>query len=102
MGIGIDGFRYKSNSVGLTFYAHSTFIDILASSGIITLVTVITTIIKNAFVIFKNNNIIGFGLLLYTIISHLTHGSVTSVLFWIGVSIVMATNKKYFITDLNK
>lgn len=97
-GVGIQGFEYKSSKAGVFFYAHSVFIDTLASGGIFALVILLFAIIKNFLSSFRYKNCFSFGLLVFIILCYFSHGTVGSGIFWIVLSIVMGINikEKYY------
>ena len=93
-GVGIQGFEYKSSKVGVFFYAHSVFIDTLASGGILALTVLLLVIIKNFLSAFRYKNCFSFGLLVFIILCYFSHGTVASGIFWIALSIAMGINIK--------
>lgn len=86
-GIGLDGFRAKSSAIGIDYYSHSVFIDILATCGLLVLVILAVFMIKLIITSIKLKNGIIIGLIAFTTLNFLTHGSITAPLFWAGIAL---------------
>ena len=88
IGTGIGTFRGVVARAGLDFYAHSVFLDLLVTTGIIgsgILMILLWRIIKH---LFRTHNLIGIGLFFLMVLSYSTHGSVSGKGFWISLGLV--------------
>lgn len=94
-GIGIQGFRYKSALEMVNFYAHSVFVDTIASGGIVVFIILLFILLKNFITALKTRNVFSFGLLIFLIFCYMTHGSVGSVEFWLELGMIIGINLQY-------
>lgn len=86
-GTGVGGFRAKSAAVGVFFYSHSVFIDVIATSGVLALVVLIIYMLRNIVLSLRGGLILPLGISVFIILNFISHGSITSLLFWIGIGL---------------
>jgi len=86
-GTGIGGFRYKSALVGVNFYSHSVYVDIIATCGLGVLAMVFIYLIVVFFKAYSETKMLAIGICLFMLLNFFSHGSVTSPLFWICLAL---------------
>lgn len=89
IGSGIGQFKNLANLGGLNFYAHSIYVDTLASLGLIGVFIMFYYLLHLGFGLFKTKNILGLGVYTYLIMAFSTHGHINTSLFWIALGFVM-------------
>ncbi len=94
-GTGLDGFLFKSYQIGVYYYAHSVFVDTVASGGILCILMLTGVILKNGINALRLKNVFSIVILLFTVLCFFSHGTVFSSLFWIGLAIAIGTNLTY-------
>src|SRR5699024_1428946 len=77
-GSGLGNFSNLSRNAGYEFYAHSVYVDILVSMGIVGLSLFVFAKIYFFINSVKNQSVLGISLLFYIIFSFATHGNISS------------------------
>lgn len=95
LGLGIGGFVHRSTKIGVFYYSHSVFVDILATSGIIVLIVVLALLLRVLLKSFYTNNVFSFGIVIYACLNFATHGSITSPIFWICIAFAIGASIKH-------
>jgi hypothetical protein len=88
IGTGPGTFREMSWLSGLDYYAHSVYIDIFVTMGLLGLLPVAFFITHLIWIFWKNRNFLGIGLWVYILVSFATSGALSTKSFWIFLGIL--------------
>lgn len=86
-GGGVNNFRSVSI---LGFYAHSVFVDILFSTGVLGFLCCVWLILRQVIVSIKVGSFSALSLVLLTSVNNLTHGEFNTINFWFLLFVSMA------------
>lgn len=87
-GTGPGSFRSTALLAGFDFYAHSIYMDTWVTMGLLGLLALLLFIAFVCWNLVKKKSALGLGLLVYTLISFATHGSLSNKFFWLNLSLV--------------
>lgn len=90
---------FVATHTGEAWYAHSIYLDILFSAGIISLFCFLMYMIYRFKESFKNKSRLGLVLMVYLSILYFTHGQATSINFWVTLAFVVGA-EKWFKNDI--
>lgn len=93
-GGGLGSFeKYSMTGYGVSTYAHSVFLDGLVSFGIIAFI-ILTSIIAYLLIIsLKTRNNVALSILIFTVLTFMTHGNFQHNLFWFNLALIVALLK---------
>jgi len=95
LGLGIGGFRYKSSILNIYYYSHSVFVDFLVTCGLLFFIPFIIFLLGTLIRGLKQMNHFCIGLMAFIVLCFVSHGSITSLIFWLGFSIARASTLAY-------
>lgn len=98
-GHGFASFRFLALQSGIDYYSHSVFVAILTDTGLIPFALLLLLIAHIVLNIKRNKSFIALPILVYVILSHLSHGGINSTYFWLLLAIAYALSK---VTKLNQ
>ena len=87
VGNGVEGFRKLHMISGADFYAHSVFVDVLVSTGLLGFLSIILFLGYIQISLFKYFTSLGLGMFLSLVLFHLTHGRIYTGEFWLYLGI---------------
>lgn len=92
-GIGLANFENFILEGGYSFYSHSVFIDLIVSTGLVGFVSIAILSLKLFVDIIRERNLPSFSILIFTLISFSTHGTVFSKFFWLSMALIIGYPK---------
>jgi O-antigen ligase len=95
-GIGLANFENFIVDGGYVFYSHSVFVDLIVSTGLVGVISIALLSLKLLFNIIKERNLLSWTILIYTLVSFSTHGTVFSKFFWLSMALIIG------VLDYNK
>ena len=95
IGSGPGTFRALAQSAGYDFYAHSVYIDIFVSTGIIGVGVLLAYIMYVFWNVVNHKSVLGLALCLFLLIGFVTHGSASTKEFWVLLGTVSGLNYRY-------
>lgn len=92
-GHGLSSFRYLALQSGVDYYSHSVFIAILTDLGVIPLFFLLLFIGRIMLNVKRNRSLFALPILIYAVLSHISHGALDSKYFWILLAISFAASQ---------
>src|SRR5699024_7262449 len=92
-GNGLSSFRYLALQSGIDYYSHSFFVGAFTDLGFFGFISLTFFIIYCFYLIKINKAYSALPIILYGIVSHTTHGSLTSEYFWLLLALSYAIAK---------
>lgn len=98
IGTGLSSFRQHAISGGMDYYAHSLFVDLIVTQGLLAFLVLMLFIIKIIYKLFNKKDSFGLGLVTYIIVSYYTFGAIHNAYqFWILIGIVYGLSQRKMI-----
>lgn len=94
LGHGFASFRYLALQSGVDYYSHSVFVAVLTDTGLVPFILLMILFSRIALNIKKNKTFVALPIFIYSVISHLSHGSINSTYFWLLLAIAYAISEK--------